>query len=196
VTSVPQGAPAEGQGTRTIKNGEALDANGNVVARQNTVTGEWEATPAQLPGPQRPLALPAPQPSPTQRQAEASGLFQQQGPNSLNIGGQQYTVDRVLSNNQSTVVMNGSPLDQAGAQAYFEQLTGTNVLNWRQIPAGVNHGGGSLATYTDASGATYTLRGFSSSQGQSGPVWTIEVRNHPINLQQGEDRVEIKLPRK
>jgi hypothetical protein len=102
--------------------------------------------------------------SPTALQ-QATSLFSSNAPGTLRIGSTTFTE---VPNAGNAAIFSG--VTDAQVQRYFLELTGT-----MQMPAAkVIPGKGTLYVVNTPSG-NFTLRDFSSSSGQTGPVWTIDI---------------------
>lgn len=96
---------------------------------------------------------------------QATSLFSSNAPGMLSIGGATFAE---VPNAGNAAIFSGAT--DAQVQQYFMALTGTT-----QLPAArVIPGKGTLYV-VDTPGGNFTLRDFSSSSGQTGPAWTIDI---------------------
>jgi filamentous hemagglutinin len=96
---------------------------------------------------------------------QATNLFSSNAPGTLNIGGTTFTEAPKTGN---AAIFSGAT--DAQVQQYFTELTGAT-----QLPAArVIPGKGTVYVVNTPSG-NFTLRDFSSSSGQTGPAWTIDI---------------------
>lgn len=208
-------AASDGQPALEVRNAEVLGRDGEVLVKQNPVTGEYEAVgiKALAAGGQgagnlvveaekaaldrigqnpKGADLAAKQSNTVlqlQSQRRIDDLAVQYNTKSIDPKDFQLSVGGKLLTADQKISM-GAPVfvgaSTSDVMNYFKQLAGVDKMPVAQIVPGK----GVVYALTTDGGAKIALRNFSSSSHQTGASWTIDVMEKSIN---GGRRVEIKF---